>query len=74
MMDNAATAQTEVLHDLVWGAEDFAKELFGRADTAAKRKAYHMLEKGYLPGKKVGGTWCGSRQALRRFLAGEVAA
>ena len=61
-------------HDLAWGAAEIAKELFGRDDVGAQRKAYHQLEKGYIPGRKVGAIWCVSRQALRRFLAGEVAA
>lgn len=58
-------------HELLWGAKPIAMELFGRADPSAQRKAYHQLEKGYIPGRKVGAIWCVDRLVLRAFLRGE---
>ncbi len=49
--------------DLVWGASAIAK-LIGRSD----RQAFHMLEKGELPGRKVGGRWVIERSKLVAFF------
>ncbi|MBT1155756.1 DNA-binding protein [Aminobacter anthyllidis] len=49
--------------ELVWGATAIA-ELIGRS----ARATFHMLEKGELPAKKVGGRWVAERGALLRFF------
>jgi hypothetical protein len=63
-----ATREPYPASDLVWGGEDI-----GRAINRTARQAFHLLENGYLPAKKVGGLWCASRAALRRALTGEAA-
>jgi hypothetical protein len=45
--------------DLVWGAGAIAK-VIGRPISAT----YHMLERGFLPAKRIGGRWAASRQRL----------
>jgi hypothetical protein len=47
--------------DLVWGAAGISK-IIGRPVSAT----FHLLEKGVLPARKVGGRWLASR---RRLLA-----
>ena len=49
--------------DLIWGASAIAKAI-GRTD----RQTFHMLEKGILPAKKVGGRWVAERGQLLRFF------
>lgn len=49
--------------DLVWGGEDIAK-LIGRS----RRITFHLLEKGELPAKKVGGRWVAERGRLVAFF------
>jgi hypothetical protein len=63
-----ATNEPDHGSDLVWGGEEI-----GRAINRTGRQAFHLLENGLLPAKKVGGQWCASRAALRRALIGEVA-
>ncbi len=43
----------------------------------APRRVYYMLEKGQLPGGKIGNRWIGSKRVVRQLLeslAGESAA
>jgi hypothetical protein len=58
--------------DLLWGATPI-----GKAMGINPRQAYHLLESGVLPARKVGGGWCASRSGLRRhfnaLLAGTAA-
>ena len=54
--------------DLVWGAEEIAK-LIGRSP----RITFHLLEKGEIPAKKVGGRWVAERGQLIRFFVGDAA-
>jgi hypothetical protein len=49
--------------DLVWGAEEI-----GKAIKLSSRQAFHLLERGKLPAKKVGGRWVASRQKLIEFF------
>lgn len=49
--------------DLVWGAEAIAEEL-----GTTTRKAFHMLESGTLPARKVGNRWVADRNALHDFF------
>jgi hypothetical protein len=53
----------EIGLDLLWGVARIAKEI-GRNP----RQAYHLLESGGLPARKVGGRWCASRTGLRRHF------
>lgn len=56
-------------HDLIWGAAIIGPEI-----GLSARQAFHLMERGLIPSKKVGGKWCASREALRRhFAMGEVA-
>jgi len=52
--------------DLVWGCKAIG-EVLGLTEGQAK----YMLVKRELPGRKVGGKWVASRQALEAFF-GEV--
>lgn len=55
--------------ELLWGAEEI-----GKAIGATRRRAFHMLESGALPGaRKIGGRWCITRQRLREIFEGEAA-
>ena len=50
--------------DLVWGVKALAVEI-GRTE----RQTFHLLERGLIPGRKLGGRWVASRSALRQSLA-----
>jgi hypothetical protein len=52
--------------DLLWGAAAIAEVLNLRP-----RQAFHMLENGEIPGKKVGGRWVVDRQKLAEFFLSE---
>ncbi|WP_117195103.1 DNA-binding protein [Rhizobium terrae] len=49
--------------ELVWGGEEIAK-IIGRSP----RITFHLLEKGELPAKKVGGRWVAERGKLIAFF------
>ncbi len=54
--------------DLIWGAE-----AIGKAVGLTERQTKHVLSKGDIPGRKVGGRWVASRQKLRQhFEAGSA--
>lgn len=53
---------------LVWGAEAIA-EIIGRS----VRATFHMLDKGELPAKKVGGRWVAERSKLIAFFMEDAA-
>ncbi len=55
--------QTPETLDLIWGAQDIAR-FIGKT----RQATYHMLEKGDLPGKKIGNQWVASRKALAEAL------
>lgn len=55
--------------DAVWGAE-----AIGSVIGLAPRQVFHLLDKGLLPAKKLGGKWVARRSELLAFLSsGEVA-
>lgn len=54
--------------DLLWGCANIGAFL-GITEGQAK----HGLSKGDIPGRKVLGKWCASRQALQRFFEGVAA-
>jgi hypothetical protein len=51
--------------DIVWGAAAIGREIGANA-----RKAFHLLETGVLPGKKVAGRWAASKRKLAEFFEG----
>jgi hypothetical protein len=51
--------------DLIWGAAAIGAEI-----GAGKRKAFYMLERHLIPGRKIGGLWVASRRELRTALCG----
>lgn len=55
--------EREMNIDLVWEVEEIAK-LIGRT----RRQTFHMLKKGELPAKKVGGRWVAERNKLLSFF------
>jgi hypothetical protein len=59
----ANTQQGDDGLDLLWGASEI-----GRAIKQTPRQAYHMLETGQLPARKVCGKWVVERDALRRHF------
>lgn len=59
----------------IWGAENIAREA-GLVDDDGNvdvRKAFYLLEKGLLPGTKVGRLWASTPRRIRRAFAGEAA-
>ncbi|MBZ9683113.1 DNA-binding protein [Mesorhizobium sp. CO1-1-2] len=61
--------ETEIEIDLVWGADNIAKAI-----NVKPRQAFHMLETGLLPARKVGNRWVAERGKLREFFLGGKAA
>lgn len=57
------TNTIETSMDLIWEAGEIAK-LIGRTP----RQTHHMLAKGELPAKKVGGRWVAERGKLLSFF------
>ncbi|PAP94503.1 hypothetical protein [Mesorhizobium wenxiniae] len=54
--------------ELVWGAEAISV-FIGRT----QRATFHMLEKGELPARKVGGRWVAERSNLTKFFMEDAA-
>lgn len=54
---------TESALDLVWEVSEIAK-IIGRTP----RQTFHMINKGELPAKKVGGRWVAERSKLIAFF------
>jgi hypothetical protein len=50
--------------DLLWGSRAISKEI-----NRSARQTFHLLETGQIPASKIGGRWCASRSALRRFFS-----
>jgi hypothetical protein len=50
----------------IWGAREIAREA-GLPDRAA---AYHLLEAGHLPGRKIGRRWVSTPAQIRGALIG----
>lgn len=51
---------------LIWGAEAIGAEI-----GVCRRRSFHLLEKGRIPGKKVGGRWVVDRTTLHSFFRPE---
>src|SRR5262249_31539285 len=56
----------EASDDLVWGCNAIAAVI-----RRSERSAFHLLENGFLPAKKVGGRWVASRRRLLDALTGD---
>jgi hypothetical protein len=58
---------------IIWGAENIARAVnLVRADgTPNARSAFHKLQNGFLPGKKIGNIWVSTASQLRAAIAGE---
>jgi hypothetical protein len=61
-----AQDNTEQNDVIIWGASAIAREA-GLPDRAA---AYHLLERGLLPARRLGRRWVTTRNQLRRALTG----
>ncbi len=55
----------ETRTDLAWGVGEISGAI-GRDE----RATYHLLSKGELPARKIGGRWCASRRRLIAHLTG----
>ena len=53
-------------NDVVWGAAAIATVI-----NKTKRQAFHLLESGLLPARKIGKQWCASRTKLLRAVVGD---
>jgi hypothetical protein len=63
------------MSDTLWGAAAIARaagvvDEDGKADL---RRVFYLLEKGYLPARKIGRAWISSRSAIQRALEIEAA-
>ncbi len=65
-LGTSAEKATEPL-DPIWGAKAIGEEIH-----RSPRATFHLLEKGAIPGRKVGNLWVSSRQELRRVLFGQA--
>lgn len=52
----------------VWGAKAIGKEI-----GLTERQAYHLLEKGLLPARKLGDKWVADARQLHVLISGEAA-
>ncbi|MBX3572445.1 MAG: DNA-binding protein [Mesorhizobium sp.] len=62
------TAERKANIELVWGCSEIAR-IIGRS----ARATFHMLEKGELPAKKVGGRWVAEHSKLVAFFMEDAA-
>jgi hypothetical protein len=68
-MSQNSPALDGVKLDTLYGVEEIAG-FIGRS----ARQTYHLLERGYIPGRKIGGGWISTRKALREALTPDKAA
>ncbi|AIK43094.1 hypothetical protein [Brucella anthropi] len=54
--------------DLIWGAKNIALEI-----RRTQRQTFALLEKGEIPGQRIGGRWVVERGKLKAFFLGEAA-
>jgi hypothetical protein len=59
--------QTDKTLDLVWGADDIAREL-----NITRRRAFYLLENNLIPRTKIGGKWCADRKQLHDHFRAAV--
>lgn len=63
---NGTASSTRDLH-LLWGAEAIGAEI-----GVGVRRTFHLLEKGAIPARKVGGRWVADRAKLHSFFRQEM--
>jgi hypothetical protein len=56
-------AAIELSGDILWGSGEIAADL-----GIGERKVLHLLVKGAIPARKVGGMWISRRSVLRRHF------
>jgi hypothetical protein len=58
------------MSEILWGATAIGREanIVNENGEVDIRRLYYMLEKGYLPAKKVGRAWMSTATAIRRAL------
>jgi hypothetical protein len=63
------------MSDILWGATAIGRAagIVGEDGEVDIRRLYYMLEKGYLPAKKVGRAWVSSASAIQHALEIEAA-
>ena len=59
-------ADDDHLDSPLWGATQIAPVIRRSVDTTLL-----MIERGELPGRRIGGRWCTTRRALKRFFNNE---
>lgn len=59
----------ELGEDVIWEVTEIAKEI-----RRTPRQTNYILNTGKLPGCKIGGRWCTSRSALRKFFTDQLGA
>ena len=62
-MKSNETSIQDAEHDLIWTGSEIAKAL-----NLTERQCWHLLERGALPARKIGGKWVASRRALLRAI------
>ena len=50
----------------IWGAAAIAAVL-----NTTRRKAFYLLEHGFVAGTKIGSQWCSTKRRLLRSIAGD---
>jgi hypothetical protein len=51
--------------DILWGADAIGAYL-----NVPRRRAFYLLERRFVPARKIGATWTSSKAELRNFLTG----
>lgn len=54
------------------GAREIAEYVFGSADATACRRVYHLIEKGLIPTRRVGGSIRASKADVDSWLANAI--
>lgn len=54
--------------DVVWGAANIGREI-----NVSPRRAFYLLERRLIPGRKIGDTWQSTRSELRAAMLGDAA-
>ena len=65
----------EFLDCPLWGAGPIGRAagVFDNDGNVDLRKSFYLLEKGYLPGKKIGRLWTSTRRQIQRAFSSDVA-
>jgi len=64
---NPPAPSTADLDEVIWGAANIGREVGLDA-----RQAFHALERGHLPGTKIGRKWASTRRRLRARFEGSA--